>query len=99
MILIYRPTGGTPLTLTPTPTRTTTTGWIPSDNVPTSLRSIYVVLYTSSLPTHQDQRNPMWFARSPQQEFLFLPPKRPSLSSPVLLRHRVRDRRNQPAVF
>src|SRR5260370_16621908 len=30
MILIYRPTGGTPLTPTPI------SGWIPSDNVPTS---------------------------------------------------------------
>src|SRR6266446_10713437 len=97
MILIYRATGGTPLT--PAPTRTPTTGWIPSDNIPTSLRSIYAILHSSSLPTHQGQRNPMWFARSPQQEFLFLSPKRPSLSPPVLLRHRVRDRRNYPAIF
>src|SRR6266446_8896105 len=63
------------------------------------LRSTYVILYSSSLPAHQDQRNPMWFARSPQQDFLFLPPQRPSLARRVLLRHRVRDRRNRPAVF
>src|SRR5258708_18923765 len=97
MILIYRPIGGIPLTLNPT--RTPTTGWLPSDNVSTSLRSIYVVLYSISLPPHQGQRNPMWFARSPQQDLLFLPPQRPSLARPVLLRHRDRDRRNRPAVF
>src|ERR1700686_1436062 len=97
MILIYRAPWGTPLT--PTSAITTITGWIPSDNVPTSLRSIYVVLYSSSLPAHQGQRNPMWFARSPQQDFLFLSSKRPSLARRVLLRHRVRDRRNRPAVF
>src|SRR5258708_36145599 len=59
----------------------------------------HVIIRSATLPPHQGQRNPMGFARRPQQEFLLLPSTAWSNRRRVLLRHRVRNRRNPPPRF